>query len=160
MANEAVMSECGMYRFVLRRDVNMFGRGNAVFVMLNPSTADAVQDDPTIRRCLGFARREGCRTLSVVNLSPFRSPHPNEAAAHEVPESVTEVNLRYIEDECKDAEVVIAAYGSHSLSTKLVNDHVSSALHGAKCLGVTKDGSPRHPLYVKSDAPLFNLAGA
>ena len=75
----AVISDCGNYRYLLTREISepLFSRGPACcFVMLNPSTADAQQDDPTGRRCMGFARREGCVGLSVVNLYGLRATKP------------------------------------------------------------------------------------
>jgi len=62
----AVLSDCGKYRYLLERDISMLNRGTVLFVMLNPSTADAENDDPTIRKCKGFADRLGC---SVAQLS-------------------------------------------------------------------------------------------
>ena len=133
----------------------MFGQGNAVFLMLNPSTADATHDDPTIRRCKGFAKREGCETLSVVNLCPFRSSHPDLALNHhETPDWAIQANIDYIVAECHSAKVVIAAYGSHKLAQKSMTPLVQSLMPYVKSLGFTKDGAPRHPLYVKADTPL------
>ena len=74
MKRSAEISECGKYRWWLRR---RWADGPVVcFVMLNPSTADAEQDDPTIRRCIGFAQAWGCGALEVRNLFPFRATNP------------------------------------------------------------------------------------
>jgi hypothetical protein len=71
----AVISACGKYRHVLIRQVSS-DESTAVFIMLNPSTADAMTDEPTIRRCIGFARCRGCGQLLVLNLFAFRATDP------------------------------------------------------------------------------------
>src|SRR5262245_40859152 len=71
----AVFSSCGTYRYVLRREIGP-GDTTATFIMLNPSTADAARDHPTIRRCIGFARRWGCGQLVCLNLFAFRATDP------------------------------------------------------------------------------------
>ncbi len=71
----AVISECGRYRYVLTRQVGP-GTRTATFILLNPSTADANNDDPTIRRCIGFARQWGCGKLTVLNLFAVRATDP------------------------------------------------------------------------------------
>src|SRR5689334_19453129 len=75
LEDNAVISACGRYRYVLTRQVGP-GSRRATFVMLNPSTADATNDDPTIRRCIGFAREWGCGRLVVLNLFAFRATDP------------------------------------------------------------------------------------
>jgi hypothetical protein len=77
LGRNAVTSECGKYRYLLTRQVG-FGDRTAAFIMLNPSTADAVNDDPTIRRCIGLARRWGCGRLVVANLFAIRATDPAE----------------------------------------------------------------------------------
>ena len=76
----AVVSDDGAYRYRLTRcwtsDLFRDGDGQMLVVGLNPSTADAVHDDPTVRRCIGFAHREGCAELVIVNLFALRSPTP------------------------------------------------------------------------------------
>ena len=73
----AVISGCGTYRYLLTRRAGP-GERAAAFILLNPSTADAATDDPTIRRCLGFARRWGCGRFFVLNLFAFRATYPAE----------------------------------------------------------------------------------
>lgn len=76
----ALLSSCGKYRYVLKRKTKCPLRWvkKCVFIMLNPSIADANIDDPTVRRCVSFAEREGCTDLSVVNLFALRSTDPDE----------------------------------------------------------------------------------
>ena len=76
MKSDAVISDCGKYRYRLTRK---WGYGRPCgFIMLNPSTADALHDDPTIRRCVGFAKAWGCGALIVVNLFAVRATSPRE----------------------------------------------------------------------------------
>ena len=80
----ATISPCGSYRYTLTRDLGlaMKPKRPCLFVMLNPSTADALMDDRTIRRCKGFATREGCTSLTVVNLFAFRATNPDDTLPH------------------------------------------------------------------------------
>lgn len=72
----AVFSECGNYRYALIRDGWLGGEGAVLFVMLNPSTADATSNDPTTRRCIGFAQRWGFASLAIANLYAYRATVP------------------------------------------------------------------------------------
>ena len=121
--------------------------------MLNPSTADAEIDDPTIRRCKSFAQREGCSTLEVVNLYAYRATDPKQL--WQVFDPIGPENDRYISEAVARADVVIAAWGAHAkrLRAKSVARHIPDAF----ALGFTIQGVPRHPLYLKSDAPLIHL---
>lgn len=150
----AVISECGRYRYRLWREPEGEPEGPAaVFLMLNPSTADADQDDPTIRRCRAFARQWGCNGLVVVNLYAFRSVSPKAMVT--APDPVGPLNDVYLERECSRQDV-ICAWGRHGGA-----ERVASVLELLKrveartfCLGVNMDGSPKHPLYLKSDSVL------
>jgi hypothetical protein len=151
----ATISPCGTYRYTLDRvwDASL---PIALFIMLNPSTADASEDDPTIRRCISFAKREGCGALTVVNLFALRSTDPGALTAH--PDPVGPDNDLHIALALgKQPEIVIAAWGAHSFARARA-EAVTSILAltwQVNCLGVTKDGDPRHPLYVRGDAPLI-----
>lgn len=106
----AVYSPCRTYRYALTRQ---WGDGPAgLFVMLNPSTATAHANDPTVRRCLGFAAREGWRALAVVNLFGLRSTDPAALAAH--PDPIGEHNDQVLADHATRADVVVAAWGGRS----------------------------------------------
>ncbi len=158
----AVISPCGTYRYVLTRKIPSVLRWvkPALFIMLNPSTADAVQDDPTIRRCISFAEREGCTQLRVVNLFALRATDPRELATHEDP--IGPENDSFLRSEILVSNAVggliVAAWGAN----KFAKDRACSVVDNfhqlpLMCLGNTKDGSPRHPLYVKSDQSLLFL---
>jgi hypothetical protein len=153
----------GEYRYTLTRtwDASL---PPMVFVMLNPSTADATQDDPTITRIRRRALRDaylGRRTvwfgrLIVVNLFALRSTDPNGLRYHLHPEGPD--NDAYILSAGQvPGAVVVAAWGGFSYAYERARE-VTALLTGAGvslwCLGRTKYGQPRHPLYVRSDAPL------
>jgi hypothetical protein len=151
----AYISECNAYRYWLKREWG--GGGNLLaFVMLNPSTADAELDDPTIRRCIGFAKREGRGGIVVVNLFAGRATQP--ADLFKMPEPVGPNNYyQWMSWLRHEATKVVCAWGAEPAAAKQAKDFRRFAgEEGVElwCLGKTKDGHPRHPLYLKSDAPL------
>lgn len=153
MKRTAALSDCGTYRYSLTREWSDGPR--ALFVMLNPSVADHEMDDPTIRRAISFAKREHCGSLEVVNLFALRATNPAELAQHPAP--IGPLNERAILDAVERAAVIVVAWGSHPLAMRralLLPRHV---LERSVCLGKTKGGAPRHPLYVRADAPLVPL---
>lgn len=161
--SDALLSDCGTYRYTLGRNLGhslTLVNKPCLFIMLNPSTADASLDDPTIRRCMGFARREGCTFLTVVNLFALRSTDPDVLSQHDDPVGVE--NMTHIGRELRRhnpalGHLVIAAWGAHPMARHHGVRAIRGRLHeaGALCLGMTKDGEPRHPLYLRADAPLI-----
>lgn len=150
----AVISDCGTYRYRLSRSWAAGPR--MLFVMLNPSTADASIDDPTIRRCIGFAKRQGCGFLQVVNLFAYRATDPDALLNCPV-DPVGPENYRHIKAATEEATYVVAAWGAHKSATPAaVSILPPRASLIALCLGRTKSGAPRHPLYVRGDAPLIS----
>ena len=152
----AVISDDGLYRYRLTREVGCCDR-TMTFVMLNPSTADALTDDPTIRRCKNFAAREGCHRIIVVNLYAYRATKPTvlrEAAGAGI-DPVGPENLRHVDMAMREGRVVVA-WGAHAATSPATSvAHLIANWSGPMwCLGRTKDGSPRHPLMVRSDQPL------
>ncbi len=152
----SIISKCGQYRYLLTRKTKCPLRWikKCTFIMLNPSIADANIDDPTIRRCMTFAEREGCTDLSVVNLFALRSTDPDALSEHEDP--IGPENYKYLIQAIESSNLVIAAWGSHDMANCSLAKELSK-LEGFKCLGKTKNGSPRHPLYVKSKQELIAL---
>lgn len=154
METEASLSNCGRYRYSLTR---RWGDGpTCVFIMLNPSTADAEKDDPTIRRCIGFARREGCGSLVVVNLYAFRATKPKDLWAADPSARIggPDAETAFFKA-AADADILIAAWGA---ATKRAEHWIVERYRDRlMCLGKTKEGHPRHPLYVRNDAPLIPL---
>lgn len=153
----AVLSTNGLYRYRLTR---RWGTSKliAAFIMLNPSTADAQVDDPTIRRCMGFARSWGYDGIHVVNLFALRSPNPEDLRDNLEAgiDPVGPDNDRHVSEVCGRTAKCIAAWGAHPFARDRAR--AVMALKGVgsvvECLGTTKDGSPRHPLYVRADQPL------
>lgn len=162
MRELAVISPCERYRYLLKRpcDDMLAPRAAAVFVMLNPSTADAQVDDPTIRRCRGFAKTWGCRGLVVANLYALRSTDPG--ALRGVQDPIGPENDRHLQELAREYGDIVCAWGSHAEPPRV--EHVSRILRlaGARlwCLGTNKDGAPRHPLYVPADQRLARWDGA
>ena len=147
MERTARLSDCGHYRYALGR---RWGAGaRAVFVMLNPSTADAERDDPTIRRCIGFAARWGFGALTVVNLYSWRATRPADLRRARDP--VGPGGDEAIERATLGAALVVAAWGAHG-DWRGRGAQVASRLSDPHALGLTRSGAPRHPLYVRKDA--------
>ena len=146
ISSEAHMSRCNTYRYALWR---RWAQGPQVlFVMLNPSTADQAVDDPTIRRCIGFAASWGYGALAVGNLFAFRTPSPQLLKRAALP--VGRANDRWLERLAAQSSQVIAAWGNDG--GFLRRDARVRELLGPLCaLSLTKQGMPRHPLYVRSD---------
>ena len=155
--NLARFSNDRKYRYLLSRDLGFTGEGAVMFVMLNPSIADECQDDPTIRRCINFAKAWGFRTLHVTNLSPLRATDPREllAAGPEPPE-IRDRNLDHITAAVGSSDRVVVAWGIHG-GAEARDERVLIGLRPLTtvlCLGVTAKGFPKHPLYVASDTPV------
>lgn len=142
----AILSDCGTFRYRLWRRWSSNVKPIA-FVMLNPSTADAEEDDPTIRKCIGFATRLGQGAIEVVNLFAYRATKPadlKKAGYQRGPE-----NFRHIIDACKGSAVTICAWGAHARGLQqpsMVLDVLQQ--HGVQpmALALTEDCIPRHPL--------------
>lgn len=148
----AFLSDDGVYRYSLTRHVApLTGDGTCTFVMLNPSTADAEQDDPTIRRCIGFARGWGFEWLKVVNLFAYRATDPRELADVDDPSGPE--NLCTIAKVIGGSDLVVCAWGAFPHWKRV--EHIALVLEliaAPHALGLTANGSPRHPLYVRGDA--------
>jgi hypothetical protein len=145
-----------MYRYQLTRQwAESKNSSRLTVVMLNPSVADITHDDPTIRRCIGFAKAAGAGGLLVVNLFALRSTDPDALAKSDDP--VGPVNDAYILAAARASDRTVAAWGAHpfaSLRAGVVCEMLLKADVLLECWGKTRDGHPRHPLYVQSSARL------
>ena len=150
MQSNASFSRCRTYRYSLMR-VWAPEHPLVMFIGLNPSTADERQDDATVRRCIGFAKRWGFGGLVLTNLFAYRSRDPKILA--ELDDPVGPDNDHWIVRNRRRAETVVAAWGIHGSLLERDRD-VLSKISKAQCLGKTKCGSPRHPLYLASNARL------
>lgn len=146
----ADISECGTYRYRLER---WWAEAPAMSLgMLNPSKADAICEDPTIRRCIGFAQDWGYGGLIVWNLFALRSSDPRALRRH--PDPVGPENDRHIVQAVLDPRsgLTLVAWGTKGGDrAREVLDMLASFGKRPHCLGLTKGGHPRHPLYVKAD---------
>ena len=152
----ALISNCGRYRYNLVRTIESVPefRGSVLFVMLNPSTADAETDDPTIRKCMGFAARWGYRTLWVGNLFAWRATDPRGLyGAPPGTPIMDERNHDTFIGLIGASELIVAAWGAHASHPRLAPRAavVRSILLGGVTtrvvhLGLTKSGEPKHPL--------------
>jgi hypothetical protein len=152
--SKAILSDDGLYRYWLSR---RWSEGPVVtFVMLNPSTADASTDDPTIRRCIGFSKAHGAGGLDVVNLYALRSTDPKALWTVSDPVGpMNDAHLRLAAMLAGDNEwPIIAAWGANAKADRVAQVRRIEGMDRLTALGVTKDGAPRHPLYLRADAQL------
>ncbi len=146
MERSATLSPCRAYRYALWR---RWGRGPyAMFIGLNPSTADETNDDPTIRRCIGFARAWGYEALCMTNLFAYRATQP--ADMKKAADPVGWENDGALKMLARDAGVVVAAWGAHG-TFKGRDQSVRLGVPNLHYLRLTKDGHPGHPLYLPAD---------
>ena len=150
MIRSAEISRDGRYRYALRR-VWDEKRPAVLFVGLNPSTADAERDDPTIRRCMRFASDWGFGQLIVANLFAFRTSSPRVLRRARAP--VGPSNDRWLRRLTAEADVTVAAWGNQGALLDRDRE-VLQLLQNPRCLEMTKRGCPRHPLYVRASAEL------
>ena len=153
--NDAVISDCGKYRYLLRR-VWDHTKPRALLIMLNPSTADARQDDATIRSCVRLLGGLGYGSTEVVNLMAWRATDPKDLPP-KPSDAMGSDNPRTIEAAIHRCDVAICAWGAHPYAERFkgaVLDMISLYRPVAYCFGKTKAGAPKHPLYIKSGTPL------
>jgi hypothetical protein len=158
MQGEALFSPCGAYRYWLSRSWDP-GRAPLALVMLNPSTADAKWNDPTIRRCIAFAARDGFGGVEVMNLFAFRATAPADLKAAADP--VGPDNDRHLRDLFARHASVLIAWGTHGAYRARADTVVRLAADlgtDLTCLGLSAHGQPRHPLYVKGDRKFLPFA--
>ena len=148
-ASVAVYSDCERYRYLLTRTWDVDGP-RALFVMLNPSTATERQNDPTVERCERRARALGFGSFRVCNIFAWRETDPILMRAAEDP--VGPGNDSAIVESCRWADRIVCAWGTHGAHLdrgpaveRLMRAASATPLHH---LGLTRDGHPRHPLYV------------
>lgn len=155
MISGALFCPDRVYRYALWRYwTDDFGKP-AVFIGLNPSTADEHKDDPTVRRCIKFAKDWGYSGMYMLNLFALRATDPRVMMSHHEP--VGRRNDEEIVRYCGIAGIVIAAWGNHG--KHLDRDaHVLRLIPNIHHLGLTKSGCPRHPLYLRATTEPMRLA--
>lgn len=148
MKIDAKLSKCRKYRYALWR-IWDDSKPYAMFIGLNPSTADETEDDPTINRCIGFSKNWGYGGLCMANLFAFRSTDPRVMMASNNPVGTN--NDDWIKKLSKEAGIVVAAWGnngSYMDRSKKIVDMIPNLM----CLRINKTGEPSHPLYQHGSA--------
>ena len=152
----ASISANGQYRWSLHREWKAPNERPrwVTFVMLNPSTADAEVDDPTIRRCIGFAKALGGTGLAVVNLYALRATNPADLwrSADPIGPSNDEHLAMFFSMSARYDSPLIAAWGSHAKPDRVATVLSLPGAYRLQALHVTKSGAPGHPLYLPATA--------
>lgn len=166
MICDATFSDDGWYRYSLTRRWGAESDPGMVFCMLNPSTADAREDDPTVRRCIGFARDNGYGRLTVVNLFAFRATQPYRLFGMEGLSAIGPENDAVLREVFGYAafvgDPVVAAWGRHGVFLQRATQVLGLMREcdvQPMCLNRNGDGSPGHPLYLAKDSRLEPLHG-
>jgi hypothetical protein len=145
----AEYSNCRTYRYVLWvRWAQVNFDNQVLFIGMNPSTAATGEYDPTTRRCIQFAKAWGYGGMLMMNAFAFRATNPKDMQA--APDPVGPDNDEALACQSAQAGLVIAAWGAHcpDKREREVRQAIAKPIH---CLGLTKHGKPKHPLYLKAD---------
>ena len=149
----AVWSPCRKYRYTLWRVFSEYPPKNFMAVIgLNPSTATELEDDPTVNRCWKLAKREGFDAFCMLNIFALRSTDPQQL--YKSADPIGAENDRWIIEVTQQADIVVAAWGVHGAFQYRGRD-VRQMILDLKCLGITKHGHPRHPLYLRKDVEII-----
>lgn len=154
LMSPAIFSEDRRYRYLLSRRVGL-ADGEVLFIMLNPSTANEIADDPTIRRCKGFARDWGYGVLTVCNLFAYCTADPD--VLRRVDDPVGPDNDAHIATAASRAAIIVCAWGAFKEAAERaieVQGDLRRAGRTPMCLGLTATGHPKHPLYIPKTQPL------
>ena len=155
--SKATFSDCGRYRYLLER--RWHDGFICAFIGLNPSTATASSDDATIRKCMTLARNWGFSGMTMANLFAIRCRYPHILSTHQDP--VGSDNDRFLLPAIEQAHTAVAMWGNHGLKSYGLSarrDQDILALRDDwQCVGITKRGAPRHPLYIASTSTLMNF---
>lgn len=159
----AVISDCGTYRYALwrtlapRESVDM--GGVVLWVMVNPSTATATEDDATVRKVMGFSRRWGFGQARIVNLYALRSRDPKALLTH--PNPIGPDNDHFIGTEAAAADAIVLAWGNNANHerAKAVRQFIEANVEHTPIwhLGLTGKGQPSHPLMLGYDTPRVEI---
>ena len=143
----------GNYRYSLKREWDDYNLRKAVFVLLNPSTADDRVDDRTTMRCISFSKKLDCGSLEVVNVFAYRSRNWRELGNMSLEEATGPENRFYLENALHSGSEIIVGWGENCTMHHRDYEELSEWFKGymPNCLGTTRDGHPRHPLFVRSD---------
>ncbi len=157
----AFFSEDRRFRYILQRHVENLMAENSrilVFIGLNPSTADELVDDPTIRRLLGYAERNGFTKLYVGNLFAYRATDPKDLRKAEFP-GADRQNNECLKEMVRVASSVLCGWGTMGKHNDRDLEVMQMIGDKAVCLKVNSDGTPAHPLYLRKDLPMVKYHG-
>lgn len=146
MKNTAKLSSCRQYRYALWRTWDD-KKPYVLFIALNPSTADETTDDPTLNRCINYAKAWGYGGVCMANLFAFRATDPSDMKAAVSP--VGTDNDKWLKKLAKKAGLVVAAWGNDGAFISR-SKQVKALLPGLHCLKMNKTGEPAHPLYQRA----------
>jgi hypothetical protein len=152
----AVFSDCGIYRYALWREWMPHPRTRCLFIMLNPSTADSEKLDPTVTRCVDFAKRWGFDALDVANVYALRSTDPHGLL--EVADPVGPLNDFWISRLILRSSRIVVAWGNHCKPERAARVVELLGSRKAGCFKITKTGAPEHPLYQPARRKLIPYA--
>jgi len=150
----ATFSSCRIYRYSLSRIWDK-KKKYILFIGLNPSTANEEVDDPTIRRCVNYAKKWGYGGFMMVNLFAYRTTLPSNLKKVKYP--VGSENDKYIVTLSKKADITVAAWGNNG-DFYSRDKEVLSLVPSLMCLKINKSGQPAHPLYLKKGLKLTKFA--
>jgi Uncharacterized protein conserved in bacteria len=148
-SSDAVLTPNREYRYRLSRTWNS-EKSPLGFIMLNPSTADESENDPTIRRCVGYAKDWGYGSILVGNLFALRATNPSQLRKHHNP--IGPENDEHLRSICTESEMVVAAWGTKGVVNDRGPEVVEMLSVDLYALNTTKAGHPNHPLYQSKDA--------
>ena len=158
--NDAIISDCGNYRYALRREIEGGGNGALCFICLNPSKADRDRNDPTVLRCMCFARCLGYGDLYIVNLFAWRDT--DKTVLLDGPEFRVGPHCdHYIDRYVSACDMTIAAWGNFVSRRKLFRraKEITRRHENLKALRITKKGHPHHPLFLPCDLEPVDFTG-
>lgn len=147
MKNTAELSKCRKYRYALWRTWDD-EKAQVMFIGLNPSTADEVTDDPTLARCISFAKLWGYGGVCMANLFAFRATDPLDMKASKDP--VGQENDQWLKKLSNESDLIVAAWGNDG-SYKNRSQQVIELIPNLHYLKINKSGEPAHPLYLSSE---------
>lgn len=147
MKKSANFSRCRTYRYALWRSWDEH-KPYAMMIGLNPSTADEVEDDPTLIRCINFAKSWGYGGVCMTNLFAYRATDPNDMKAAADPVGAS--NNRWLTRLAKEAGIVVAAWGNDGDYLNRASQ-IKNKIPNLYCLKMNKSGEPAHPLYLRAE---------
>ena len=149
MKRKALFSKDQKHRYLLERTWNN-SKKKLLFIMLNPSGADSKKDDPTTRRLISFSRKWGYGGFTVCNLYSYVTSSPS--TLYNCSNILVHKNKSYIKKQIKSSDCIVYAWGNTETEPHWLQKIVKTSY----CIGINKNGTPKHPLYINSNAKLFN----